>query len=224
MKEIYYKINTDDPSKKKKIEDVLQDKRGWTKFGYKFIEALSPNDHSHILNISFLSNDELVRKFGESIRGLSCYVPSIHSIFFNETNWETGGQSGLPRDEYRTYVVNHEVGHALGLDHPYSKKELCRGKEGFVMLQMTKGPSVVEPCKMNIWPLDNEIKDGIRLLGGGIEASLCSCLMVVLALGLIYIAHIVCRNYLLSCAKNYDRTSYYQYPYNYTPCTRPRDP
>lgn len=61
-------------------------------------------------------------------------------ISINSVNWLNGvKQSGLSLDEYREYVINHEVGHGLGKDHL-----TCDGKTVVdgrcpVMYQSTRG-------------------------------------------------------------------------------------
>lgn len=62
--------------------------------------------------------------------------PNVKEIEIDENNWYNGvKRSNLTRDEYKKYIINHEVGHAIGYDHrPCKKREKCP-----IMYQMTKG-------------------------------------------------------------------------------------
>jgi hypothetical protein len=69
----------------------------------------------------------------------------------NVWRWRTGADaySGDIR-RYRIYMVNHEVGHLLGLGHTWCP---ASGALAPVMMQQTKG---VAPCRPNPWPLPSE--------------------------------------------------------------------
>lgn len=56
-------------------------------------------------------------------------------IHIDEDNWTFGvPRSRLSLEKYREYVINHEIGHALGYDHV-----LCMGQKCSVMYQSTRG-------------------------------------------------------------------------------------
>lgn len=150
-----------------KIRNVLNDERGWTKYGFTF-ECLNlgnkKSSQERILNIILCSNDKANNEC--NMGGLSCYDPSQHVIYFNYSNWMTGGNSGMPIDEYRNYVINHEVGHALGF-YKHTNNRGCQrdGGKSSVMAQFTKGKKAVSPCVItNGFPLDpNPLFDEITL-------------------------------------------------------------
>jgi Protein of unknown function (DUF3152) len=68
-------------------------------------------------------------------------------VFINSDRWLFGAvPSQMSLDDYRRYVVNHEVGHSLGQDHvPCSSP----GAVASVMLQQTVG---LDGCLPNPWP------------------------------------------------------------------------
>jgi hypothetical protein len=66
----------------------------------------------------------------------------------NATRWLEGASAyGGRLRAYRTYMVNHEVGHLLGRGHIGCPGTGARAP---VMMQQTKG---VAPCRANPWPL-----------------------------------------------------------------------
>ena len=104
-----------------KIEDVVQDRRGWKKLGYKF-NYIDYEDYLEDKNIKldfiimFKSNKEIndICHFD----GLSCADTKKNEIYLNVENWRKGSKkSKLSLDLYRTMVTNHEIGHILGRDH-----------------------------------------------------------------------------------------------------------
>lgn len=52
--------------------------------------------------------------------------------------------------DYRTYVINHELGHVLGHDHASLSEPTL---EAPIMIQQTKG---LKGFSKNIWPLESE--------------------------------------------------------------------
>ena len=65
----------------------------------------------------------------------------------NAERWRSGAPSYASLTRYRTYMINHEVGHLLGRGHAYCS---AGGAPAPLMAQQTKG---VAPCRPNPWPL-----------------------------------------------------------------------
>ena len=80
--------------------------------------------------------------------------------YFNETNW-----NHVPEplrhlyslEDYRTYVILHECGHAIfSLDHP---RKIVPGPCP-VMIQQTRG--LPQGTFKNLWPLESEKKRALK--------------------------------------------------------------
>jgi hypothetical protein len=68
-------------------------------------------------------------------------------VFLNSNRWLLGaGPSQMPLDQYRQYVINHEVGHSLGEEHQRCPRP---GAVAPIMLQQTIG---LNGCLPNPWP------------------------------------------------------------------------
>lgn len=135
-----------------KIESVLDDSHGWKKLGYKF--------HRSTTNLDFVITivpNKIVKKVC-NFDGLSCATMFRNKnktdiIFLNLKKWQKGSAKSKQNvDLYRTYMINHEVGHILGRGH--IKHEDCKpGTKCPIMVQQTLG---IGKCKPNVFPLSWE--------------------------------------------------------------------
>lgn len=131
-----------------KINSVLNDSRGWKKHGYIFEYQKSDELPVHFI-IHFASYKWIADVC--NLPGLSCTDLRTNDIYLNIDNWRNGSsKSFLNLDDYRTYVINHEVGHILGKKH--TKCPSSRSKAP-VMMQQTLG---IGACRPNPWPLNWE--------------------------------------------------------------------
>ena len=79
----------------------------------------------------------------------SCRVGN--RVLINEQRWRIGTPTWPgPLAQYRVYVINHEVGHWLGLDHDSCSGD---GKDAPVMMQQSKG---LKGCMARPWPSSSE--------------------------------------------------------------------
>ncbi|HEV7657640.1 MAG TPA: DUF3152 domain-containing protein [Mycobacteriales bacterium] len=82
----------------------------------------------------------------------SCYNGDKARVVINDARWVRGAVAyGGNLAQYRLYVVNHEVGHALGNNHVGCPKKDALAP---IMMQQTLGISTagVGACKPNPWP------------------------------------------------------------------------
>jgi hypothetical protein len=132
-----------------KIQDVLTNKKGWSKLGYNF-NFMDVNTNPHFC-IKIVPESTIVRicKF----KGLSCADSNTNTIYININLWRKGSsKSKLNLEDYRTYLINHEVGHILGKQH-IDKNTLKPRTKAPVMIQQTLG---INDCIPNCWPLNWE--------------------------------------------------------------------
>lgn len=154
------------------VDQTLANPKSWThnpQFAFIRIDASAPGSPDFRIS---LSSPMTVREGCgyEFPLETSCYNPSYGPegqprVFINEARWVRGavpfeGDVG----SYRQYVINHEVGHAIG----YLRHESCDAQGGLapVMMQQTFStsdndaakfdPEWVKPdgktCRFNPWP------------------------------------------------------------------------
>lgn len=147
----------------REVKSILNNNQGWKTKGYNFVfvsksvfDKIIVNGINSIkfkLRLSY--NETIAQECGfDSNEKLSCYNPTIDppNVLINFYRWKNGSKySKLPLHDYRKYVINHEVGHALGRDHV--EKCECRNCKVPVMMQQTIS---IGKCKPNPWPLQDE--------------------------------------------------------------------
>lgn len=120
------------------IVAYLNDPDGWSKKGY-FFEPVKENPHVFI----HLSSPETIEQKCH-FKGLSCAEMNGKNVWLSSQRWFHGAsKSKLSLDNYRQYLVSHEIGHILGHDHEHCP---CVGCKAPVMMQQTKG---IGQCKPN---------------------------------------------------------------------------
>ncbi|MBC9823754.1 DUF3152 domain-containing protein [Terrabacter sp. MAHUQ-38] len=134
-----------------KVGSVLTDARGWqTKDGVRFVDV-APADATagaqvdlHITLASPTTTDKLCAPL--QTRGqVSCH--NTGRVVLNLRRWVLGAAAyGTDVDSYRTYLVNHEVGHGIGHAHAYCGGA---GRPAPVMMQQTYG---LKGCTAWPWP------------------------------------------------------------------------
>lgn len=114
------------------VEDRLLDHRGW---GHK--------DGRSLQRISTGKSDFRVTLTKAQTVDQMCYPLATHGFvscyaygraIINLNRWRKGAPDFSSLQKYRTYLINHEVGHALGKGHWFCPH---RGGPGRVMMQQT---------------------------------------------------------------------------------------
>ena len=157
-----------DESFARMVDQTLANPKGWThdpRFAFRRIDASDPAEPD--FRISLTSQMTIREACGYTIQlEVSCYNPGIERVLLNEPRWVRGaiafqGDIG----SYRQYLINHEVGHAIG----YQGHQPCETDGGLapVMMQQSFGtanndiatldPAGVVPmdgksCRFNPWP------------------------------------------------------------------------
>ncbi len=132
------------------VELTLGDDRSWVGSGRWSMQRVATEDAS--IRVT-LASPGTVDAYCLPLRTggiFSCWDGSRAMI--NLWRWETGATDfGEGLIEYRSYVINHEVGHGLGFGHVGCP---AAGEPAPVMMQQSKTTGA---CTPNGWPTDREM-------------------------------------------------------------------
>jgi hypothetical protein len=131
----------------RQVEEVLADPRGWTGRGEVRFQRVEPAQaRVRILLARPATVDRLCAGVANTAGRYSCW--SGRFIALNLDRWRTGAthRFDAPLEVYRGYLVNHEMGHALGHGHVGCP---APGALAPVMMQQSKGTG---ECRPNAWP------------------------------------------------------------------------
>lgn len=125
------------------VARVLGDERGWRSDGWSFTQVRERADFTVML----ASPDTVDRLCAPLLTRGEVSCRSGERVVLNVKRWVRGvTYYGDDLRGYRTYLVNHEVGHALGKFHVGCP---APGAKAPVMLQQSKG---LQGCVKNPWP------------------------------------------------------------------------
>jgi Protein of unknown function (DUF3152) len=126
------------------VEATLADPRSWIATGEHAFQRIDTDGDVRVLLATPSTTDELcapLRTRGE----VSCR--NGKQVVLNAKRWHYGIDGyGTDLDGYRQYLVNHEMGHALGFSHVDCPGA---GEPAPVMLQQSYG---LDGCTQNPWP------------------------------------------------------------------------
>lgn len=133
------------------VAQTLSDNRGWVRAGYTFNRVQLSADADFSLT---LIKAEVLGTIPGCDSTWSCR--SGNNVYINENRWngatDAWNKAGGSLRDYRHMVVNHEVGHWLGLGH-----SSCTAGSGELAPVMQQQSIDLKGCAFNPWPLQREI-------------------------------------------------------------------
>lgn len=136
------------------LDATLHDARGWQRAGFRLVEDKAAR---YVVVIAESAEvDRLCRPY-DTYGKYSCQNGPVVAINADRWRYATPEWTG-DLATYRRMLVNHEVGHLLGMHHPSLQ---CPGR-GQVARVMAQQSTELNGCLPNAWPLANEIARAAR--------------------------------------------------------------
>ncbi|HVF31959.1 MAG TPA: DUF3152 domain-containing protein [Acidimicrobiales bacterium] len=136
------------------VTTTLADPRGWTRARFAFDRT---EDGPYLIVLAEGADvDALCRPYDTGGK-YSCQNGPV--VALNADRWRTATPKWTgDLDTYRRMLVNHEVGHLLGMKHPRPQCP-APGRPAPIMNQQS---TELDGCLPNPWPLDDEIENASR--------------------------------------------------------------
>ncbi|MEO5679488.1 MAG: DUF3152 domain-containing protein [Acidimicrobiales bacterium] len=133
---------------------TLGDPRGWARAGFRLVPR--PDAPFTVVLAEGPVVDALCLPY-DTYGLYSCQ--NGPTVALNADRWRTATPKWTGTlDDYRRYLVGHEVGHLLGLHHP-GQQCPAAGRPAPLMAQQS---TELNGCLPNPWPLDAEVDQGRR--------------------------------------------------------------
>lgn len=145
------------------VAGILRDQKGWARWGYTFDTPTGSKSTHPTIHIK-LASDAFISDHGPSFDGMSIANCNTSVIHINYERWMSGAKKTDPNDptrtrmslnEYRAYVIRHEVGHILLGCTVNDHKAVCVDGVAPIMMQQTRG--VGANCAPNTIPLNVDV-------------------------------------------------------------------
>jgi hypothetical protein len=132
------------------VEATLTDKRGWRRAGFRLVRDARA---TFVVVIGEPAEVQRLCEPYDVYRKYSCQNGPV--VALNAERWRHATPTWTGSlVAYQQMLINHEVGHLLGLDHPAPPSCPRRGVPARVMSQQS---TELNGCLPNPWPLPEEI-------------------------------------------------------------------
>ncbi len=146
------------------VQAVLSNSQSWAGHGDVTLQRVDSADADFHVTLTSVSTDHALCGYSIPVE-TSCYVTQgdngvdANRVVMNVARWVRGSTAYIgDLDSYRIYMINHEVGHAVGHQHAH---ECLPGGQAPVMMQQTiglKSAATGQMCTANPWPYPPGVK------------------------------------------------------------------